>query len=51
MMVAEAVAPAFVERFRAWWEGGGKVCIALDGSLKRIRLPGRKELVPQGGTD
>ena len=24
--------------------------IASDGSLKKIRLPGRKELVPQGST-
>jgi hypothetical protein len=39
-----------VERLRAWWAGGGKVLIASDGSLKKIRLPGRKELVPQGRT-
>ena len=48
--VGSTVASAFVERARAWWEGGGKVCIASNGSLKRIRLPDRKELVPLGST-
>ena len=48
--LAAAVTADFVERLRAWWEGGGKVLIASDGSLKKARLPGRKELVPQGST-
>ncbi len=42
------VAETFVERVRAWWESGGKVCIASDDSLKRIRVPGRNGLAPQG---
>ena len=48
--LAAAVSADFVERLSAWWAGGGKVLIASDGSLKKIRLPGRKELVPQGST-
>ena len=49
--LAAAVSADFVERLSAWWAGGGKVLIASDGSLKKIRVPGRKELVPQGSTD
>ncbi len=48
--LAAAVSADFVERLSAWWAGGGKVLIASDGSLKKIRVPGRKELVPQGST-
>ncbi len=43
--LAAEVSADFVERLSAWWAGGGKVLIASDGSLKKIRVPGRKELV------
>ena len=48
--LATEVTADLVDRLRGWWEGGGKVLIASDGSLKKVRLPGRKELVPQGST-
>ncbi len=48
--ITAEVSVDFVERLRAWWAGGGKVLIASDGSLKKIRVPRRKELVPQGST-
>ena len=47
---AAEVSADLVDRLSAWWEGGGKVLIASDGSLKKVRMPGRKELVPQGST-
>ena len=47
---AAEVTADFVDRLSASWGGGGKVLIASDGSLKKVRLPGRKELVPQGST-
>ena len=47
---APEVTADLVDRLSTWWEGGGKVLIASDGSLKTVRLPGRKALVPQGST-
>ena len=48
--IAAEASVDFVERLSAWWAGWGKVLIASGGSLKKIRVPGRKELVPQGST-
>ena len=48
-MTSETLAPEVAARLNAWWERGGKVLIATDGSLKHFRVAGGRELIPKGG--